>query len=114
MIEGDCFDPEVDRRIAEEAPYDLIMSDAAPATTGNRTVDCGRSFSLVEGILELTPRYLRPGGNFAAKIFQGGRERELLARMQAGFGSCRMIKPNACRNESFETFLIGLDFLGNI
>jgi 23S rRNA (uridine2552-2'-O)-methyltransferase len=113
VLLGDIFDAGLRKRIEEFAPYRLIMSDAAPSTTGNRTVDCGRSYSLTEGILGLVPELLAPGGNFIAKIFQGGMERRLLTLLQQEFRTARMIKPKACRSESFETFLVGIDYHGN-
>ncbi len=111
-LTGDVFSEEILEQLREFAPYNLVMSDAAPATTGNRTVDCGRSYSLVEGILEILPGLLAPGGNFTAKVFQGGMERRLLSRMQAMFTTARMNKPKACRRESFETFLVGTGYSG--
>lgn len=113
ILQGDLFDPKLAEQLLSRAPYSLIMSDAAPATSGNRTVDCGRSFSLVEGIMGLLPDYLATGGNFVAKIFQGGQERRLLSELQSRFESAKMIKPKACRKESFETFLVGLAYRGN-
>ena len=112
ILQGDIFDTRLREKLLLASPFRLIMSDAAPATTGNRTVDCGRSYSLVEGILTLTEALLAPGGNFLAKIFQNGRERVLLDRMKSKFTTCRMVKPKACRKESFETFLIGLGYHG--
>ncbi|WP_319415839.1 RlmE family RNA methyltransferase [Marispirochaeta aestuarii] len=112
LIQGDVFSGEVQQKLHEEAPFDLIMSDAAPATTGNRTVDCGRSSSLVEGILSLAPGLLARGGSLVMKIFQGGQEKRILNRMQEDFTTARMMKPKACRNESFETFLIGINYHG--
>ncbi len=111
-LTGDVFSEEIREQLIEYAPYSLVMSDAAPATSGNRTVDCGRSFSLVEGIIEILPELLAPGGSFTAKIFQGGMERRLLERMQTMFTTARMNKPKACRRESFETFLVGTGFSG--
>ena len=113
ILQGDVFDEALRDQLASRAPYGLIMSDAAPATTGNRTVDCGRSYSLVEGIIGLIPHYLGENGNFIAKIFQGGRERGLLSQLQQIFTSAKMVKPKACRSESFETFLIGMGYRGN-
>jgi len=112
LIQGDVFSEEVLQQLRSEAPFDCIMSDAAPATSGNRTVDCGRSSSLVEGILSLAPDLLARGGSLVMKIFQGGQEKHILSKMHEEFTTARMIKPKACRNESFETFLIGLDYHG--
>ncbi|MFW5747581.1 MAG: RlmE family RNA methyltransferase [bacterium] len=111
-IRGDFTDPEIRKRIAERGPYDCILSDAAPATTGNRTVDTGRSYTLAAVILDIVAGMLRPGGSSAIKIFQGGDERELLERMRKMFDSARQIKPKASRKESFEVFLIGTGFTG--
>lgn len=110
--QGDIFNPAVQSALRDAGPFDCLISDAAPGTTGSRTVDTGRSFSLVEGILGLCPALLKPGGSFTAKIFQGGDEQELLSRMRIMFGSARMFKPKACRKDSFETFLIGSDYRG--
>lgn len=111
-IRGDFTDPEIRERIAERGPYDCILSDAAPATTGNRTVDTGRSYTLAAGILDIVSGMLRPGGSSAIKLFQGGDERELVERMRKMFDSARQMKPKASRKESFEVFLIGTGFTG--
>ena len=111
-IRGDFTDTEIRKRIAERGPYDCILSDAAPATTGNRTVDTGRSYTLAAGILDIVSGMLRPGGSTVIKIFQGGDERELLGRMREMFDSARQMKPKASRKESFEVFLIGTGFIG--
>lgn len=110
FIRGDVGDPSVRERIRESGPYGAVLSDAAPATTGHRTVDCARSYALVDAILDLAWAVLAPGGCFVAKVFQGGGERELLERARDGFESVRMFKPRACRKSSFETYLIGRRF----
>ena len=50
---GDAFDPKNTEKIAAAGPYDTVLSDAAPATTGNRTVDAGASFEIVEQVVTL-------------------------------------------------------------
>ncbi len=111
-IEADVFDEETVDRIAALGPYNLVMSDAAPSTTGNRTVDTARSAALVEQVVTICERVLVPGGAMVAKIFQGGDEQALLAMVRARFESSRLVKPKASRSESFETFLVGLKFQG--
>lgn len=108
FLQGDLHDPAVRAALAERGPYGLILSDAAPSTTGNRTVDTGRSESLVEAVIEYADALLAPGGNLVAKLFQGGGERDLLAALKERFETARGFKPKACRSESFETYLIGL------
>jgi hypothetical protein len=48
------------------------------------------------------------GGNFVVKIFQGGDQQAFLKKMRELFTSAKGFKPEACRTESFETYLVGL------
>ena len=110
-IEADILEKEAVARIAALGPYNLVMSDAAPKTTGNRTVDTARSAALVEQVIALCADVLLPGGAMVAKLFQGGDEQALLAMVRARFATGRLVKPKASRSESFETFLVGQKFL---
>ncbi len=107
FIEGDIFDGPVRKQLAQAGPYDCILSDAAPSTTGNRTVDAGRSYSLVTRILEAAANLLHSGGTMVIKVFQGGDEKEILDSMKALFVSVKAHKPKASRKPSFETYYIG-------
>ena len=51
---------------------------------------------------------LKPRDNFAVKIFQNGDQQKLLMKMRETFTQAKGFKPEACRQESFETYLIGL------
>jgi 23S rRNA (uridine2552-2'-O)-methyltransferase len=112
FIQGDLYDPAVREALVAKGPYNLVISDAAPATTGNRLVDQGASESIVEAVIEYGLCALAPGGALVAKIFQGGAERELIDRLKASFTQARAFKPQACRSESFETYLVGTGFKG--
>ena len=105
---GDMYDNQCIDQIASGSGFDVILSDAAPDTTGNRTIDSARSLALSERALELSEKFLLPGGNMAVKIFQGGDSRELSAAMRKLFTSVKTLKPKACRKESFEIYLIGM------
>lgn len=109
-ITGDIYDEQIQRRIAAAAPFDAVVSDAAPATSGNRTIDTSRSAGLVEFLIYMLPSWLVPEGNFVAKIFQGGEEQQLLRTLREQFSSAKMFKPKACRKDSFETYLIGTGY----
>ncbi|HQO65907.1 MAG TPA: RlmE family RNA methyltransferase, partial [Spirochaetales bacterium] len=109
FIRGDLYDDAVKAAIAERGPYDLVLSDAAPATSGNRGLDTDRSEAIVEAVLGYADDLLKPGGSVVAKLFIGGGQRELLDRMKASYASARAFKPEACRTVSFETYLIGLE-----
>ncbi len=110
FLQGDLYSPGIRGEVKSRGPYSLVICDAAPATTGSRTVDALRSEALAELALSYAEEMLEKGGNFAVKIFQGGGERNVLSKMKAFFSSARAFKPEACRRESFETYLVGLDF----
>ena len=108
-ITGDAFSKEIRPRLVAEGPYDAIISDAAPMTTGNRIVDTTRSEYLAEQVTILAEEHLKPHGNMVIKIFQGGGEQEILNKMRTMFAKAKAFKPKASRDDSFEIFLIGLD-----
>lgn len=109
FIQGDLGQNEIVERIKGEGPFDLVVCDAAPLTTGNRVVDTARSQGLVKMAIWYAQTMLRPGGNFAVKIFQNGDQQALLKSMREIFASAKGFKPVACRSESFETYLIGIN-----
>jgi len=114
FVKGSILDEPVRARLRELGPYNLVVSDAAPATSGNRLVDQARSEELVEAVMGLAMGVLAPGGALVTKIFQGGEERRLLIELRAHFTQARAFKPQACRSESFETYLVATGFSSNI
>ena len=108
FIQGDVFSEEIRKELSQWGPFDVIVSDAAPSTTGNRLMDTRRSYDLVEQILNFSLEWLKPGGNFTVKVFQGGDETEIFDKMKEEFEQVKKLKPKAVRKESFEYYLIGL------
>ena len=108
FFQGDLLSEEIRNKITENGPYDLVVCDAAPLTTGNRTVDTARSRALVEMAIWYAESMLKTGGNFCVKIFQNGDQQKELQKMRTVFTSAKGFKPEACRTVSFETYLIGL------
>ncbi len=106
---GDAFSKEIRKKLVEEGPYDAIISDAAPMTTGNRIVDTTRSEYLAEQVVLLAKEQLKEHGNMVIKIFQGGGEQEVLKSMREIFQKAKAFKPKASRDDSFEIFLVGMD-----
>ena len=91
-------------------PYDLVISDMAPKTSGQRHADQYRSYELVMRALELAKTVLKPDGAFVAKIFQGAEFEDARNAVREVFGKVRIIRPEATRDESYEVFLVGLGF----
>lgn len=109
FIQGDFFQNTVINSAKNNGPYNVILSDAAPATTGNRTVDTAKSEALVEHILYLADNLLADNGNIAVKIFQGGGEKALLDSLRGKYKTVKLLKPSATRKTSFEAYLIGIN-----
>ena len=91
-------------------PFDAVISDMAPKTSGQRHADQYRSYELVMRALDLAKSVLRPGGTFVAKIFQGAEFEDARDALRQHFSKVRIIRPKATRDESYEVFLVGLDF----
>ena len=108
FIRGDFGSAEVRDTVSGRGPYTVLLSDAAPATTGNRTVDTARSLALAEQILGYADSVLAPGGSLVMKVFQGPGAENLPARLRECFANVRSFKPKACRSDSFETYFLGL------
>lgn len=112
MIE-DVFDrsAEFEAKLDDIGPFDVVMSDMAPSTTGNKFTDQCRSLDLAKEAFEVALARLKPGGSFVVKIFMGPDIQELLQPMRKAFGTVKTFKPKSSRAESKETFFVGLNRL---
>ena len=108
FVQGDITAADVRETLLSKGPYSAIISDAAPSTTGNHTVDSARSLELAEAVIGYAENALAGGGNLALKVFQGGDSDTLLKKMKTLFETAKSFKPQACRGESVETYFVGL------
>ena len=111
-LSADLYADDTRRFILDRGPFDVVMSDAAPSTSGNRGLDATRSAALVESVLDLARLCLKPGGRLIAKLFQGSDEQAILAQARTVFKKALYAKPKATRSESFEVFLVAIDYRG--
>lgn len=97
-----------------EAPngFDAVVSDMAPNTSGIRIVDQARSLELCEQVLELAKMLLKKDGNFVCKIFYGPDTEHFRSVVGKFFKTAKIRKPEACRDESIEHYVLGLGFVG--
>ena len=102
LIAGDAREAEL------EGPFDVVLSDMAPKTSGQRAADQYRSYELVMVALEAARKHLKPGGALVAKIFQGAEFDDARTAFRETFEKVRVIRPKAVRDESYEVFLLGL------
>ena len=113
-LQGDITAPDVQARIVEAAggPVDVVLSDAAPNTSGIRERDHALSVELVQAAFDVAQRSLRPGGCFVAKVFEGEDIPQLLAQLRQHFALVKPHYPQATRQESREVFLACKGFGG--
>ncbi|MCU0693238.1 MAG: RlmE family RNA methyltransferase [Polyangiaceae bacterium] len=107
VVRGDALDLEQDV-LARCAPYDVVLSDMAPATSGNRETDHARSASLFERALRVSEALTKPGGAFVAKLFMGDEFERLRDETRTAFSQVKFIRPQGTRTNSVELFVVGL------
>ena len=90
--------------------FNAVLSDMAPATTGNKALDAARSFQLCQAALTIAEMVLKPGGTFMCKIFQGEAFKEFSDTVKSQFKHHKIFKPLSSRKESKEIFIIGMGF----
>lgn len=105
-IQADITDTAIIDTLIEYAPYDFIVSDAAPLTTGNRSIDTARSEALVEVVAYIAMHSLMAGGTMVAKFFQGGGAATLIKTQRKNFSSVSCFRPKAVKPSSFESYII--------
>ncbi len=89
---------------------DVIVSDAAPGTTGIHFVDVAKSLELAKVSLDIVKKVLKPNGNFLCKIFEGEGTEEFLKEIKTLFSFVKPFRPNAVRKHSREFYLIAKNF----
>ena len=89
-------------------PFDLVLSDLAPATCGRKEVDQARSLALVRAAWEWARALLEPGGHFLYKIFQSPEAEDFSRHLKEKFNKVELLKPRATRGRSMEIFCLGL------
>ena len=88
--------------------FDVVLSDAAPSTTGERFVDQQNSLRLVERVLKLSRAVLKPGGHLVIKVFQGPDTKKIWDACRVQFEEMLIEKPQSSRKESFEVYWVAL------
>ncbi|MEN6438859.1 MAG: RlmE family RNA methyltransferase [Syntrophobacter sp.] len=111
---GDINDGEfVDAAIGPFIPFDVVLSDMAPSTSGIKMADSARSALLFERAFEIARTVLKPDGTFLAKIFQGSEFHQLLSEVKKHFHKTRVVKPEASRKQSREIYILALNLKKN-
>lgn len=89
--------------------FNIVMSDMAPDTTGNKNVDAARSFNLCQAALSIAKDLLVNGGSFICKIFQGEDFKEFTDSIKLNFNKHKIFKPQSSKKSSKEIYVIGFE-----
>ena len=107
-IKGNFTDEITQKKIEKnfDEKIDLVISDMAVNTTGNKNVD-----SLVTGELSIEAmnfslNILKKNGIFVSKIFMGSSFNEIVDSAKKNFKEFHVYKPPSSRKESKENFII--------
>lgn len=110
VIRGDFTDDEPLRTLEQALdgePVDLVLSDMAPNMSGMTAVDQPRAMYLAELALAFARDWLKPGGDFLVKVFQGEGFDPFLADCRSAFDTVSIRKPAASRPRSREVYVLG-------
>ena len=85
---------------------DLVVSDMAVNTTGNKNLDSIQTGELSLRAMLFAVSMLRPKGIFLSKIFMGSTFNEIVENAKKNFKESKIFKPPSSRKDSKESFII--------
>tara|TARA_B100001248_G_scaffold258190_1_gene241916 strand:+ start:508 stop:1134 length:627 start_codon:yes stop_codon:yes gene_type:complete len=103
----DIFDKNIIKNIVSFSygKLDVVISDMAADTTGNKSLDSIRTNQLCNEALNLSSKVLKPEGVFVSKLFMGEDFIEVKDLAKTLFEDVSFFKPKSSRDESKETYL---------
>ena len=107
FLKSDIFDPNTQKKIINffKGNLDVIISDMAADTTGNKSLDSIRTNQLCSEVINFSSKILKKEGVFVSKLFMGEDFIELKNLAKSVFKSVNFFKPESSRNESKETYI---------
>jgi 23S rRNA (uridine2552-2'-O)-methyltransferase len=109
ILQRDIFEQDfIEEMKSSHGPFDAVLSDMAPSTSGIRSADSARSALLFEQAFNLALETLKPQGHFLAKIFQGSDFHTLLQEVKKRFEWVKVVKPDASRKTSKEIYICAM------
>lgn len=115
FVTADMRGLDVAKTMAENGvtpPFDVVLSDMAPKTTGIRVTDQARSLELCELALTTAERFMRPKGHFVCKLFHSEEFEGFRDLLRSRFAKVEVLRPKSTRKESKEIFFIAMQWKG--
>jgi 23S rRNA (uridine2552-2'-O)-methyltransferase len=113
FLQGDFREETVLRALEarlDGRKLDLVLSDMAPNMSGVALADQIRAMDLAELALDFSRHWLKPGGAFLIKLFQGTGFDDYLRTLRVEFSRVSMRKPKASRARSREVYALATGF----
>ena len=85
---------------------DVVLSDMAENTTGNKNVDDISAVELCKKAMFFAKEILNKNGIFVSKIFMGSSFKEIISESKSIFKETRVYKPMSSKKDSKESFII--------
>ncbi len=104
FIHGDAF--KLKPEDLPEGPFDVVLSDMAPKTSGIKVRDQALSAALCLHALETAKLHLRNGGSLVVKLFEGEDAEKVAKEIARHFETFKHFRPESTRQASKEIYLI--------
>ena len=107
FLKGDFTTFEIQNSIMHffNTKIDVIVSDMASNTTGNKELDSIRTGNLCLNALEFSCKILNINGVFVSKVFMGSIFKEIKTTAENFFEKVSIFKPKSSRKESKEIYI---------
>ena len=107
FYQNDFFDSKIQRKLLEILPekVDVVISDMAADTTGNKSLDCIRTNLLCEEVIDFSVKIIKPNGKVISKLFMGEDFLKVKKIAEKKFKKVNFFKPESSRDESKETYI---------
>lgn len=112
VFEKDIFSVNQLSDLDVDKPFDSVVSDMAPSTSGIKLNDQMRSLELVEKVIDFLPIALKNGGSFTIKVFESQDAQDFLKKQKKLFKEIHFFRPKSTRSVSKEYFFVGKGYLG--
>ncbi len=89
------------------APFDVVMSDMAPSTSGSKIRDQTISFELFNCALASASRLGSKGSHFVAKLFMSDDFQAARSAAGKAYQTVRVLRPEGTRQNSSEVYIVG-------
>ena len=108
FILGNFLVQEVKNEILDyfDQKIDIVISDMAPNTTGNKNLDSLVAGELCLEAMNFSKNIIKKNGFFVSKIFMGSNFNEILNIAKGLFKNVSIFKPKSSRKESKENYII--------